>query len=76
MPGSMECTVFISDTAGPNAFEEMNGAYSNFFGAIKPTRAAFFVKLIGEPPNPNPSPNPNPDPNSDPNLKPNANAKP
>ena len=44
----MECTVFMSDTLGPDAFEEMNAEYKNFFGAIKPTRAAFYVKLLGK----------------------------
>ncbi len=43
----MECTVLISDTAGPTAFADLNKVYAEFFGAIKPTRAAFFVKLVG-----------------------------
>ena len=48
MDNFMECTVFMSNSAiGPSSFEEMNDAYKDFFGAIKPTRAAFYVKLIG-----------------------------
>ena len=47
MDAMIECTVFISDSAPTNAFAEMNTAYKEFFGDIKPTRAAMFVKLVG-----------------------------
>lgn len=43
----MECTVLLADGQPDSAFADMNEAYSKFFGAVKPTRAAFYVKLIG-----------------------------
>ena len=50
MDNFIECTVFISDSAPASAFEEMNAAYKEFFGEVKPTRAAMFVKLVGNSP--------------------------
>ena len=43
----MECTVLLAKGAGESAFSEMNGAYKEFFGDVKPTRAAYFVDLVG-----------------------------
>jgi len=54
MDNFMECTVLlskeycVSSSACEQMFNQMNSAYKNFFGAVKPTRAAYFVTLVGD----------------------------
>lgn len=48
MDSLSDCTIMLSDSLAKDAFTEMNKEYTRHFGPVKPTRATFFIQIVGD----------------------------